>query len=79
MFTKTIEPVISNRVATVGGEYIIPKGIRAVIWSWNYYEVKLHTNTFNSALLVPWLATTATSKNIATCPGFKGATEYMLR
>ena len=34
MFTYKIEPIISNGVSTIGGKYIIPKGIGKVIWYW---------------------------------------------
>ena len=38
MFNDKIEPIISNGVATIGGKYLIPKGIGTVSWSWTDYE-----------------------------------------
>ena len=53
MSTDNIEPIISNGVATIGGMYHIPKVIVIVIWSWDYYEGKLHTNRFNNITYFP--------------------------
>ena len=50
MFTDKLQPIISYGVATMGGKYIIPKGIGTVSWSWNDDEGKLYTNKWNNAL-----------------------------
>ena len=50
MFTDKIEPIISNGVETIGGNYLIPKNIGTVSWSWTDYEGKLHTKKFNDVL-----------------------------
>ena len=40
MFTDKIYPIIYNVVATIGGKYLIPKGIGTFIWSWTDNEGK---------------------------------------
>ena len=50
MFTDKIELIISNRVATIGGKYLISKGIRTVSWYWIDYEGGLHKNTLNNVI-----------------------------
>ena len=50
MFTDRINPITSNGVATIGREYIIPKGIGTVIWYWNDDEGQLTTNKLNNVL-----------------------------
>ena len=52
MFTDKIEPIISNEVGTIGGKYLIPEGIVAVIWFWTDYEGQLHPNKLNNLLYV---------------------------
>ena len=50
MFTDNIEPMIYNGVANIGGKYLIPKGIRTVIWYLTDYEDRLHKNKFNNLI-----------------------------
>ena len=50
MSTDNIYSIISNGVATIGGKYIIPKGIGTVSWSWSYDEVKYHIKKWNNVL-----------------------------
>ena len=50
MLTDKIEPIISNGVATIGGKYLITKGIGTIIWSWTDDERQLHTNKLNNVL-----------------------------
>ena len=50
MFAENIEPIIYNGVATIGGKYIIPKGIATVSCSQTDDEGKLHTNKLNTVL-----------------------------
>ena len=50
IFNDKIEPIISNGVATIGGNNLITKGIGTVIWSCTYDEGKLHTNKLNNLL-----------------------------
>ena len=50
MFTEKIEPTVYNGVETIGGTYLIPKGIGTVSWSWNDDEGKLHTNKLNNII-----------------------------
>ena len=40
MFTKNIEPMISNGVAAIGGKHLTPKGIGTVSWSCTDDECK---------------------------------------
>ena len=47
MFNEKIELIISNRAVTIGGKYLIPKGIGTVSWYWTDDEGQLHTNRFN--------------------------------
>ena len=53
MLNYKIEPIISNGVATIGGNYIIPKGIGTVRLSWTDDEGQLHTNKLNNVLYFP--------------------------
>ena len=53
MFTDKIYPIISNRVATIGGTDIIPKGIGTFSWSCTDDEGQLHTKKINSVLCFP--------------------------
>ena len=46
MFTDKIDPIISNVVATVGGKYLIAKGIGTISWSWTYGEGQIYTNKY---------------------------------
>ena len=48
MFTDKIDPKIYNGVATMGGKYIIPKGIGTVKWSWTDGEGQLNTHRLNN-------------------------------
>ena len=50
MFTDKIDPIIFNGMETIGGKYIIPKGIVTVIWYWTDYEGKIYTNKLNNLL-----------------------------
>ena len=50
MFTDKIESIIYNGVATIGGEYLIKKGIGTVIWSWTDDEGKLQTKKLNNVI-----------------------------
>ena len=50
MFTDKIDPKIYNGVATMGGKYIIPKGIGTVIWYWTDDDGHMYTNKFNNAI-----------------------------
>ena len=50
MFTNNLEPVISNKVATIGGKYFIINGIGTVRWSWNDADVQLHTKKLDNFL-----------------------------
>ena len=50
MFTDKIEPIVSNVVATIGGNYLIPTLIGAVRYSWTDDEGKIHTKIFNNVL-----------------------------
>ena len=50
MFTDKIEPIISNGVATIGGNDLIQKGIDTAIWSWNYDEGQRHKQKLNHVL-----------------------------
>ena len=53
MFTDKIDPTIYNGVETIGGKYLIPRGIFTVSWSWNYDEGKLHKKKLNDILYFP--------------------------
>ena len=53
MSTETIEPIIYNVVATIGGKDLIPKVIRTVICYWNDDERQLHTNKLYNLLYFP--------------------------
>ena len=46
-FYDKIEPIISNAVATIGGKYIIPKGVDTVSSSLTGDEGQLHTKKLN--------------------------------
>ena len=48
MFTDMIEPIISNGLATIGGKYLIKKGIVTVSWSWTDDEGQLNTKKFDN-------------------------------
>ena len=48
--TDKIEPMIYNGLETIGGKYLIPKGIFTVSWSWTEDREKLHTNKLNNIL-----------------------------
>ena len=50
MFTENIYPIISNGVTTIGGKYIIPKGIGKVSWSWTDDEGQTRTKELNNLL-----------------------------
>ena len=50
MFTDKIDLIVSDVAETVGGKYLIPKGIVKVGWSWNYDEGQLHTNKLNNVI-----------------------------
>ena len=56
MFTDKIEPIISNGVATIRGNYLIPKRIGTVSSSWNDYEGKLYKNNLNNVLYFTYSA-----------------------
>ena len=56
MFTDKIEPIISNGVSTIGGNYLIPKYNDTVSWSWTDDEGQLHTNKLNNVLYFPDLS-----------------------
>ena len=43
MFTEKIEPMIYNGLSTIGGKYLIPKGISVVSWSWTDDEGQPNT------------------------------------
>ena len=53
ILTDNIDPTISNGVSTIGGKYLIPKGIGTVIWYWTNDEGKMHTNKLNNAIYFP--------------------------
>ena len=53
MLTKKIEPIIYNGVETIGGKYLIPKGIGTVSWYWTDYEGQIHTKKFNNISYFP--------------------------
>ena len=50
MFTDNIKPIISNGVANIGGNYLIPKGVGTVSCFWRDDDVKLHTKKLNNVL-----------------------------
>ena len=50
MLTDKVEPIISNGVATIGGNNLIHKEIVTVSWSWNDDEVQLHIKRLNNSL-----------------------------
>ena len=50
MFIDNIELVIYNKMETIGGRYIITKGIGTVIWSWNDYEEQLNKKKLNNVI-----------------------------
>ena len=50
MFTYKIDPIISNKVAKIGGNCFIPKGIGTVSWSWTDDKGKLQTNKLNNII-----------------------------
>ena len=53
VFTYNIEPIIYNRVATIGGNDLITKIIGIVSWSWTDDEGKLQTNKLNNVIYFP--------------------------
>ena len=53
MFTDNIETIMYNGVVTIGGNYIIPKGIVTVSWYWTDDEGQLHTNKLNTVIYFP--------------------------
>ena len=53
VFTYNIEPIIYNRVATIGGNDLITKVIGIVSWSWTDDEGKLQTNKLNNVIYFP--------------------------
>ena len=50
IFTDKIYHIIYNGVATIGRNYLIPKVIVTVIWSWTDDEGQLHTKKLNNVL-----------------------------
>ena len=50
MFTDKIESVISNILATIYEQDLIPKGSVTVIWSWNDDEIQIHAKKMNDLL-----------------------------
>ena len=54
MITDKIEPIIPNVVETIGGIYLIPKGIGTISLSCTDDKVKLNTNKFNNVLYFPY-------------------------
>ena len=50
MFTDKIKLMISSGVATIGGKYLITKGVGTVIWSCADDEGRLYKNKFNNVL-----------------------------
>ena len=47
LFTDKIDPTISKWMETIGGKYIISKGIGTVIWSW--------TDDEGNYLIINWI------------------------
>ena len=66
MLTDNIEPIIYNGVATIGGNYLIPKGIGKVICSCNYDEEQLNTKKLNNLL---YSIESQVKKNKCNCTG----------
>ena len=63
MFTYKIEPIVSNGVATIGGKYLIPKGICKDRWSCTNDDTQMHTNKFNDLLYFTSLPVNIISAN----------------
>ena len=63
MSADKIEPIIYNGVETIGGKYLIPKGIVTVIWSWTDDEGQLHTNKLDNVLYFPDSSVNILSEN----------------
>ena len=53
MFNYKIDPINSNRWATIGVNSIISKGILIVIWSYTDDEGRLHTKKLNNLIYFP--------------------------
>ena len=66
MLTDNIETIISNGVATLGGKYIIPKGIVTDIWSWTDDEGQIHTYKLNTVLYFPYSSVNILSETTLT-------------
>ena len=54
MFIYNIYPVISNGVATIGGEYLNNKGIYTIRWSCSGDEGKIHKDKLKNVLNFPY-------------------------
>ena len=50
MFHDNMEPIISNGVATIGGEYPIPKEIVTANWLGTNDEGQLHTKRLHNVI-----------------------------
>ena len=50
MVIDKIRNTITNGVETIGGKYLIQKGVGMFSWYWTDGEVKLHTKKFNIVL-----------------------------
>ena len=71
MFTGKSYPVIYNVVKTIGGKYLIPKGVGTVSWSYIYDELKLHTNRLNNLIYF-----TDSPANILSTTSLAGSMKY---
>ena len=66
MHTDKIEPIISNGLATIGGRYLISKGIVKVSWPWTDDEGQMKTKKSNNVLYFTYSSVNIPSKNSLT-------------